>query len=67
MTQTDMFAAVVTGAPPTNLVSFYDELYKSTGTLQQGITTVGQVRMGANVSRGTRTRSCTRTSRRSST
>jgi dipeptidyl aminopeptidase/acylaminoacyl peptidase len=49
VTQTDMFAAVVTGAPPTNLLSFYDELYKSTGTVQQGITTVGQVRMGANV------------------
>ena len=49
VTQTDMFAAVVTGAPPTNLVSFYDELYKSTGTVQQGITTVGQVRMGAGV------------------
>ena len=49
VTQTDMFAAVVTGAPPTNLISFYDELYKSSGTVQQGITTVGQVRMGANV------------------
>jgi dipeptidyl aminopeptidase/acylaminoacyl peptidase len=49
VTQTDMFAAVVTGAPPTNLISFYDELYKSSGTVQQGITEVGQVRMGANV------------------
>jgi dipeptidyl aminopeptidase/acylaminoacyl peptidase len=49
LTQTDMFAAVVTGAPPTNLISFYDEHYKSTGTIQQGITTVGQVRMGAGV------------------
>jgi dipeptidyl aminopeptidase/acylaminoacyl peptidase len=49
VTQTDMFAAVVTGAPPTNLISFYNELYKSSGTVQQGITTVGQVRMGANV------------------
>jgi len=46
VTQTDMFAAVVTGAPPTNLVSFYNELYKSTGTVQQGITEIGQVRMG---------------------
>ena len=46
VTQTDMFAAVVTGAPPTNLVSFYDELYKSTGTVQQGIMEIGQVRMG---------------------
>ena len=49
VTQTNIFAAVVTGAPPTNLTSFYDELYKSTGTVQQGITTVGQVRLGANV------------------
>lgn len=46
VTQTDMFAAVVTGAPPTNLVSFYNTLYKSSGTVQQGITEVGQVRMG---------------------
>lgn len=46
VTQTDMFAAVVTGAPPTNLISFYNTLYKSTGTVQQGITEVGQVRMG---------------------
>jgi len=45
-TQTDMFACVVTGAPPTNLVSFYDELYKSTGTSQNAITEKGQVRMG---------------------
>jgi dienelactone hydrolase len=49
VTQTDMFAAVVTGAPPTNLLSFYNELYKSSGTVQQGITTVGQVRMGRDV------------------
>ncbi len=47
VTQTDMFAAVVTGAPPTNLMSFYDQLYKQTGTVQQGIMEVGQVRMGA--------------------
>ena len=46
VTQTDLFAAVVTGAPPTNLVSFYNTLYRSTGTVQQGITEVGQVRMG---------------------
>jgi dipeptidyl aminopeptidase/acylaminoacyl peptidase len=46
LTQTDLFAAVVTGAPPTNLVSFYNELYKQTGTVQQGIMEVGQVRMG---------------------
>jgi len=46
VTQTDMFAAVVTGAPVTNLVSFYNELYKSSGSVQQGIMEVGQVRMG---------------------
>lgn len=49
VTQTNMFAAVVTGAPPTNLVSFYDQLYKQTGTVQQGIMEIGQVRMGENV------------------
>jgi dienelactone hydrolase len=49
VTQTNMFAAVVTGAPPTNLVSFYNELYKQTGTVQQGIMEVGQVRMGDDV------------------
>ena len=48
VTQTDMFAAVVTGAPPTNLVSFYNTLYKQTGTVQQGIMELGQVRMGVN-------------------
>ena len=46
VTQTDLFAAVVTGAPPTNLVSFYNTLYRSSGNVQQGITEVGQVRMG---------------------
>ncbi len=46
LTQTDMFAAVVTGAPVTNLVSFHGELYKSSGSVQQGITEKGQVRMG---------------------
>jgi dipeptidyl aminopeptidase/acylaminoacyl peptidase len=49
VTQTDMFAAVVTGAPPTNLVSFYNTLYRSSGSIQQGITEVGQVRMGRDV------------------
>jgi len=47
VTQTDMFACIVTGAPPTDLASFYNELYKSTGTVQHGITEMGQVRMGA--------------------
>ena len=56
VTQTDMFAAVVTGAPPTNLTSFYDELYGRTGTVQQGITTVGQVRLGAGVDPWTNTK-----------
>lgn len=51
-----MFAAVVTGAPPTNLTSFYDELYKAAGTAQQGITTVGQVHMGAGVDPWTETK-----------
>ena len=49
VTQTNMFAAVVTGAPPTDLTSFVGTLYRSTGTIQQGITEVGQVRMGRDV------------------
>jgi dipeptidyl aminopeptidase/acylaminoacyl peptidase len=49
LTQTDIFAAVVTGAPVTNLVSFYNELYASSGSVQQGITEAGQVRMGMGV------------------
>ena len=49
VTQTSMFAAVVTGAPPTDLTSFYGTLYRSSGNIQQGITEVGQVRMGAGV------------------
>lgn len=49
LTQTDMFRTVVTGAPPTNLMSFYGTLYRSSGTIQQGISEVGQVRMGRNV------------------
>src|SRR6185437_3007027 len=56
LTQTNIFAAVVTGAPPTNLTSFYDELYGRTGTVQQGITTVGQVRLGAGVDPWTNTK-----------
>lgn len=47
LTQTDMFACIVTGAPPTNLESFYNSLYRSTGTVQHGIMEVGQVRLGA--------------------
>jgi dipeptidyl aminopeptidase/acylaminoacyl peptidase len=48
VTQTDMFAAIVTGAPPTDLTSFVGTTYPGSGTLQQGITEVGQVRMGKN-------------------
>ncbi len=49
VSRTDLFAAVVTGAPVTNLVSFYGELYASSGNVQQGITEAGQVRMGMGV------------------
>ena len=49
LTQTNMFAAIVTGAPPTDLTSFYGTLYRQSGNIQQGITEVGQVRMGAGV------------------
>lgn len=49
LTQTDLFACVVTGAPPTNLESFYNNLYGSTGTNHHGITEIGQIRMGRNV------------------
>lgn len=49
LTQTDMFACVVTGAPPTNLESFYNNIYGSTGTNHHGITEIGQLRMGRNV------------------
>ena len=46
LTQTDMFACVVTGAPVTNLTSFYNILYKNSGTNNHGIFETGQVRMG---------------------
>ena len=36
LTQTNMFAAVVTGAPPTDLISFYDETYPGSGTAATG-------------------------------
>ena len=49
LTQTNMFAAVVTGAPPADLVSMYDQLYKQTGTVNHGIFEIGQVRMGDGV------------------
>lgn len=49
VTQTDMFAAVVTGAPLTNLISMYNILYKSSGTVNGGILEMSQGRMGADV------------------
>ncbi|MEO1023910.1 MAG: prolyl oligopeptidase family serine peptidase, partial [Bacteroidota bacterium] len=49
VTQTDIFKAVVTGAPPTNLESFYNNIYGNTGTNHHGIMEIGQVRMGRGV------------------
>ncbi|ALJ04146.1 hypothetical protein APS56_02820 [Pseudalgibacter alginicilyticus] len=46
VTQTDMFAAVVTGAPLTNLVSMYNIAYKSSGILNSPIIEWSQGRMG---------------------
>ena len=47
LTQTDIFSCVVTGAPLTNLVALFNELYKSSGNVNHGVTEFGQVRMGA--------------------
>jgi len=49
LTQTDMFRCIVTGAPPTNLESFYNNIYGSSGTVHHGIMEIGQVRMGRGV------------------
>ncbi len=49
VTQTNMFAAVVTGAPLTNLTSMYNLLYKQNGAWNGGILETSQGRMGANV------------------
>ncbi len=49
LTQTDIFKCVVTGAPPTNLESFYNNIYGSSGTVHHGIMEIGQVRMGRGV------------------
>ncbi len=49
ITQTDMFAAVVTGAPLTDLPSMYNILYKQSGSVNQGILETGQGRWGLNV------------------
>lgn len=46
LTQTDMFAAVVTGAPLTNLISMYNVAYKRTGSLNGPILEWSQGRMG---------------------
>jgi acetyl esterase/lipase len=53
VTQTDMFATVVTGAPLTNLISMYYILYKSSGTVNGGILELSQGRMGADVTPAT--------------
>lgn len=49
VTQTNMFAAVVTGAPLTNLISMYGELYKQSGAWNGGILETSQGRMGPHV------------------
>jgi len=46
VTQTDMFAAVVTGAPLTNLISMYAVAYKRSGNLNGPILEWSQGRMG---------------------
>ncbi len=47
LTQTDIFACVVTGAPLTNMISMYNILYKRTGNTNQPLIEFGQGRMGA--------------------
>lgn len=49
VTQTDIFAAVVTGAPLTNYISMNNLLYKQTGNINSAILETGQGRMGDNV------------------
>jgi dipeptidyl aminopeptidase/acylaminoacyl peptidase len=46
VTQTDMFAAVVTGAPLTNLESMHNILYKQSGMTNASLIQWGQGRMG---------------------
>ena len=46
LTQTDMFACVVTGAPLTNLISMYNVAYKRTGNLNGPLLEWSQGRMG---------------------
>lgn len=50
VTQTDMFACVVTGAPLTNLISMYNVAYKRTGNLNGPILEWSQGRMGVSPS-----------------
>ncbi|MEO7104339.1 MAG: prolyl oligopeptidase family serine peptidase [Gemmatimonadaceae bacterium] len=49
LTQTSMFAAIVTGAPLTDLISMYGELYKQSGQPNGAILETSQGRMGVNV------------------
>lgn len=49
VTQTDIFAAVVTGAPLTNYISMNNILYKQSGSLNSALLETGQGRMGENV------------------
>ena len=46
LTQTDMFACVVTGAPLTNLISMHNVVYKRTGNFNGPIIQWSQGRMG---------------------
>ena len=46
VTQTDMFACVVTGAPLTNLISMYNIIYKASGSFNGPILEWSQGRMG---------------------
>ena len=48
VTQTDMFACVVTGAPLTNMFSMHNVLYKRTGNANTGLIQWGQGRMATN-------------------
>lgn len=50
VTQTDMYACVITGAPLTNLISMYNVAYKRTGNLNGPILEWSQGRMGVSPS-----------------
>ncbi len=47
-THSDRFAAIVAGAAATNLISDFNQLWKSSGTNQHGYDTYGQGRFGTN-------------------